>query len=724
MDATDRTDRVHAQLVGQFLKQTPIGLAATLINALILVFILWGPVSPRALLTWLAAMVIVALLRLMSVIKYRNTLLSPQVAERVGTLNIITIGISGTLWGAAGVFLFPVDSPQHQTLVVFVLCGMVAGAAGAFSSIFPAFVAFSLTALAPLCIRFLTLGSDVYAAMSAMTCLYLLLTLLIARQISITGRELVELKEHFADMLMAQTVELRDANEQLKLQIEERKRAEEAFHQSALQWQVTFDAIRDSVCLQDMNGVILQCNMATLSLLGKTSESIIGRKCWEVVHGTSEPIEGCPVIRMQKTLERETLSLPMDGRHFEVIADPILGEDRQLLGAVHIISDISERKRTERELAKIQKLQSVGILAGGIAHDFNNLLSVIMGYLSILQMKLSPSSEHFPALAQAEKACRQARDLTQLLLTFSEGGAPVKRTESVRDIIRGSIDLALTGAHVKCEFLAEDDLWSANCDSGQLRQALVNLIVNAREALKEGGMIEIEAKNAAIAEKEVSALKAGRYIKISIKDYGEGISEESLPRVFDPYFSTKQRGTQKGMGLGLTIAYSIINRHEGLIEVESKPGSGTTVHVHLPACETVGAEPTKHKEEPVTDRLRVLLMDDEEMFRDMARNLFQHIGYEIELAEGGVEAIRLFSEAREAGKPFHLVILDLTVRGGMGGKDAIKQLLELDPFLKAIVSTGYYDDPIVTAFRAHGFSGVLLKPYGMEQLRRVLAELG
>lgn len=723
VNITDRKERVYAQLVGQLLKQTPIGLIATLINAFILVYVLWGPVSPGVLAVWLCAIIIVALLRLGLVYKYRTTLLSIQEAERVGTLSIIAIGVSGMLWGSASVFLFPVDSPLHQTLVVFVLCGMVAGAAGAFSSVFPAFVAFSVPALVPLFIRFLTLGSDAYYAMSAMTCLYLVLTLLIARQISITGKELVEIKEHFADMLMGQTAELRDTNEQLKLQIEERKRAEEASRKSALQWQVTFDAIRDSVCLQDVSGVLQQCNVATLSLLGKSSEEIIGRKCWEVVHGTAEPIEGCPVIRTQKTLKRETLSLPMDGRHFEVIVDPILSEDRQLLGAVHIISDVSERKRTERELAKIQKLESVGILAGGMAHDFNNLLSVIMGYISIVQMSLNPSSESFRALAQAEKACQQSRDLTQLLLTFSEGGAPVKKMESVREIVRGAVDTTLTGTSVRCEFLAKEDLWLASCDSGQLHQALVNLIVNSKEAMHEGGVIQILAKNAVLAEGEVSPLREGSYVKISLKDDGEGISEESLPRIFDPYFSTKQRGTQKGMGLGLTIAYSIVKRHEGHIEADSKPGMGTTFHVYLPACETIAVEPAEHKEEPVVEKVKVLLMDDEEMFRDMAWHMFKHVGCEVELAVGGTEAIRLFAEAQEAGKPFNIVILDLTVRGGMGGKDAIKELLKLDPSLKAVVSTGYSNDPVVLGFREYGFGGVLLKPYGIEQLRRTLQEL-
>jgi CheY-like chemotaxis protein len=256
-----------------------------------------------------------------------------------------------------------------------------------------------------------------------------------------------------------------------------------------------------------------------------------------------------------------------------------------------------------------------------------------------------------------------------------------------------------------------------------MHQALVNLIVNAKEAMPEGGLIQILAQNAVLTEGEVSSLRGGEYIKISLKDEGEGISEESLPRIFDPYFSTKQRGTQKGMGLGLTIAYSIIKRHEGHIEADSKPGMGTTFYVYLPACDTIAAEPAAHKEEPELEKVKVLLMDGQEMFRDMAGHMFEHVGCEVELAEGGTEAIRLFAEAKEAGKPFNLVILDLTVRGGMGGKDTIKELLKLDPSLKAVVSTGYCSDPVVLGFREYGFSGVLLKPYGIEQLRRTLQEL-
>lgn len=355
MDGSNHKEAIHAELVRQTLKLAPIGIVATLLNAFLLVVVLWKVVPDLLLIAWLAIALSFALFRYLRLYRYRSASMPTEQAARVSTELVIGLGVSGTIWGCVGIFLFPVASPTHQTLLVFVLCGMVAGAVGAFSSLFKGFIAFTLPALTPITIRFLMIGDDIHYAMSAMTLLYIVLTLFIAKHINTTNRERVGLKEHFALMVQERTAELLHTNEQLNQQIEVRKRAEQALGEAARQWQTTFDAITDSVCLQNTEGVILRCNKATFQLLGKGPEEIIGRKCWHVVHQTETPLDNSPLARTAKTLKRETLELPYDGRHFEVIVDPILSEEGNFTGAVHIMTDITDRKRSEEALKESER---------------------------------------------------------------------------------------------------------------------------------------------------------------------------------------------------------------------------------------------------------------------------------------------------------------------------------------------------------------------------------
>ncbi|UCF83777.1 MAG: response regulator [Desulfobacteraceae bacterium] len=387
----------------------------------------------------------------------------------------------------------------------------------------------------------------------------------------------------------------------------------------------------------------------------------------------------------------------------------------------------AKRKVTEEELLKVKKLESIAALSGGIAHDYNNLLTSIMGNISLAQTYLEPDHEVFALLDEAQHASMLAKDLTQKLITFSKGGAPIKKPASISDLTKRATEFSLSGSNVKYKFHISEELWPVEIDETQIGQAIYNLIMNARDAMSDGGTISVSAENVNIGH-GILTLKKGKYVKISFEDKGTGIPKKHIENIFDPYFSTKEMGAQKGMGLGLSICHSIIKGHGGDVGVESQEGVGTTFSIYLPASDAKMPEykpDKKHmKETPVFGNGRILVMDDEKMIRDLAGGILKHLGYEVEFSKNGAEAIEVYKEAMKSGEAFSAVVLDLTVRGGMGGKEAIRKLMEIDPEVIGIVSSGYSDDAVMTDFEKYGFRGVVAKPYSVREVSETLANLG
>jgi nitrogen-specific signal transduction histidine kinase/CheY-like chemotaxis protein len=390
--------------------------------------------------------------------------------------------------------------------------------------------------------------------------------------------------------------------------------------------------------------------------------------------------------------------------------------EKAILGTV---TDITKQKKMQEELLKAKKLESIGILAGGIAHDFNNILTGILGNISAAKAKVDSEDEIFRTLIKAEKASLRARDLTQQLLTFSQGGAPIKETTSIGELIEDSADFVLRGSNVRCEFSIPDGLWPVEIDKSQVNQVLYNLIINADQAMPDGGLIKVSAENISLDVKDILPLKKGRYVKIIIEDQGIGIPKEHLQKIFDPYFTTKK----KGDGLGLTTSYSIIKNHNGHIQVESEPGVGSTFMIYLPASPKKITKKKLPEEKILPGKGRVLVMDDEEVVREVVGDLLAILGYEVEFAKDGDEAIEIYKKAKASAQPFDAVIMDLTVPGGMGGKESIQRLLKIDPEIKAIVSSGYSNDPVMTDFMKYGFSGIVAKPFKIEKLNQVLHQV-
>ena len=383
---------------------------------------------------------------------------------------------------------------------------------------------------------------------------------------------------------------------------------------------------------------------------------------------------------------------------------------------LNFLSDITEKRQLEEELLKAQKLESVGILAGGIAHDFNNILASIMGNISLAKLDVDRTDTIYNFLENAEKASKRATGLTQQLLTFSRGGAPVKKVTSISDVISDCSTFVLSGSRVRCDFNLPTGLWPVEIDVDQISQVIQNIIINANQAMPDGGIVHISAENITVGAEYGLPLASGRYVKITIQDLGSGIPEVYLDKIFDPYFTSKQDGT----GLGLATAYSIIRRHDGHIGVTSQVGAGTTFTVYLPSSKAEAPEKVEYRPDPAPGRGKVLAMDDEDMIRDLMRHMLHRMGYEAVMARDGEETVHLYRRALEQGERYDVVILDLTVPGAMGGKETLDKLREIDPDVKAIVSSGYSNDPIMSDYKNYGFTGVVAKPYNIQNLSEAL----
>jgi len=502
--------------------------------------------------------------------------------------------------------------------------------------------------------------------------------------------------------------------------ISERKKWSEAIIRAREEWERTFDSVPDLITILDKKHTILRANKAAADRLGIPKDKLVGMSCYKVFHNTDQPPYFCPHARMLQDGQEHTVEIHEENLDCDLLitASPMYDRREKLIGAVHAARDITEHKKVDEELQKAEKLESLGLLAGGIAHDFNNILTSILVSISLSRIYVNKDDKAAARLNEAEKAISRAKDLTQQLLTFSRGGAPIRSQASIDGLLRDTAEFAMSGSNVKCEFDVSSDLWDVEIDEGQISQVIQNLVMNAVQAMPGGGTIRIEAENITLKDDHGPPLKDGKYIKIRVADQGVGIPREFLKKVFDPFFSTKQ----KGSGLGLSTAYSIIKKHNGLITLESELGSGTTFYIYLPASKKKAEKKESVEELLATGEGRILLMDDEEIILDATSDILQEIGYTVAVAKDGSETIRLYSEARQSGEPFDVVIMDLVVPGGMGGMETMQELQKIAPGVKAVVSSGYSTDPIMANYEEYGFVGAVSKPYKIEHMNAIIRQ--
>ncbi|MBN2079023.1 MAG: response regulator [Spirochaetes bacterium] len=487
---------------------------------------------------------------------------------------------------------------------------------------------------------------------------------------------------------------------------------------------VTLRSIADAVVTTDLDNRVLYVNTAFERLCGVSLADAIGKPVGSVLTLASgaDPIFGDGAEPSLFLTHHAVLRLS-NGRELdiEISRVPLRDRDSVAIGYVIVFRDISGRKKMEEEIQKSSKIEILGIIAGGIAHDFNNFLSALLSNISLARLSLPVDSEVQPILCDMEDASYRARSLTQQLIVFSKGGSPVMGEVSVERIIRNTAQFTLSGSRVKVEYDIPPDLWSARADEGQLGQVFNNLIINAMQAMPDGGTLRIAAHNVSIDDLTHVPLQPGNYLQVSVRDEGPGIPEDIKQRVFDPFFTTKGGGS----GLGLSSAYMIIKNHGGFIDVENAPGKGTIFTILIPATGTsADVMPVAAPAGAVIPGSgKILLMDDEEMILKAAGRLINKIGYLVDTALNGETAIALYRESMARSEPYDAVILDLTVPGGMGGLDVLKSLREIDAGVRAIVSSGYSNDPVMSDYKSYGFVDYVIKPYTVQTLSEILSRV-
>ncbi|MEW6348648.1 MAG: PAS domain S-box protein [Thermodesulfobacteriota bacterium] len=501
-----------------------------------------------------------------------------------------------------------------------------------------------------------------------------------------------------------------------------RKRAEEALNASREEYRLAVENAHEAIFVAQ-DGAVKFNNSRTMELLGYTDTELAAMRFEHFIHPEDR------LMVLDDHARRVAGDAPPSTNPFRVIdksgqlkwveLNAVLVNWDGRPAVLCFLVDITVKRRMEEELVKVQKLESLGVLAGGIAHDFNNSLTAILGNISLAMIRLDKPEEARQSLTSAEKACVHAKTLTQQLLTFSKGGAPLRHITSVAQLVQDTCAFALRGSHARCACAIPDDLWTVDVDEGQISQVINNLMINADYAMPRGGLVHVQAENVTIGPEHGLPLTGGPYVRVAVKDEGIGIPPDILPRVFDPYFTTKTEGS----GLGLATSYSIIRNHQGFITVESEQGRGTTFHVYLPASQGSIESPAGLDKALPLGRGRILVMDDKESVRCLARDALTLLGYEVETAEDGAQAIDCYRQAVRSGRSFQVVILDLTVPGGMGGVETMARLREIDPRVTAVVSSGYSNDPIMSDFRRYGFRAVVAKPYTVQELGAALAAL-
>ncbi|MDA8223102.1 MAG: ATP-binding protein [Desulfitobacterium hafniense] len=469
------------------------------------------------------------------------------------------------------------------------------------------------------------------------------------------------------------------------------------------------------------NGLILEVNRTGAALLGVEKDNLLGKVFTSFVLDEHQHIFSlyCKLLRQIHTKQECELNLRKnDGTVFCALVEGIAEKEKDENDTLCFLAvkDITDRKKNEEDKVNYQRMESLGILAGGIAHDFNNLLTVILGNISLFKMKNLKQEKNLELLEEAEKACQQSTDLTLQLLTFGKGGKPFKEVISIVPLLNDTVIFAMRGSNVRHELELSDDLWMVEVDGGHIRQVVNNLVINAQQAMPNGGTVSLRCENKYLTQEEGLPLNVGPYLKITVEDHGVGIHKDQLNRIFDPYFTTKAQGN----GLGLATSYSIVKRHNGYIRVESEPGQGTAVSVYLPAVPGMALTVKKAIEPFLSGHGKILVMDDQASIREVIGGMLIQLSCEPSFAADGEEAILLYKEASERGEPYDAVIFDLTVPGGAGGRQALAEIIKIDPQVKAITSSGYCNDAIMTDFKKYGFKAALPKPFSLEELSRVL----
>ncbi len=513
------------------------------------------------------------------------------------------------------------------------------------------------------------------------------------------------------------------------IDITEQKRAEIALLESEERYRLLVENMSDGLGAQDKNGVLTYVNNRFCEILGYSRSDLIGMHTIELLSKSDRP--NFESLMTEKRIgsinpyEVNLINKNGDTISILISPSPIFDVEGNLSYAFAVITDITERKKLEEEFFKNQKIESIGLLAGGIAHDFNNILTAILGNISLTLTDIDQSNKNYSYLLDAEVGALRAKELTKQLLTFSKGGAPIKKLISLDNVISESARFALHGSSVGLSLVLSNDIWAVNADRGQIGQVIQNLILNSIQAMNGKGTITISGKNKTVTHESNTSLKPGNYVEIAVMDTGCGIDEKILPNIFDLYFTTKSNQIDAGSGIGLAVCYSIIKKHEGIIIAESVVNKGSKFTIFLPAQLNAVFNSSRNKslsfsKTKMEYKGRVLVLEDEEAVMKVLISMLNRLNFQVEHTYDGLETISKYKKSFMANQVYDIVILDLTIPGGTGGEDVMKNLIDFDPNIRVIVSSGYSTEKIMSNYELLGFKGILLKPYTISELKEAL----
>ncbi len=647
------------------------------------------------------------------------------------------MGVVGASWSLIYQFLYGMDDPFVFSALLILAFGVISSAIPILSACIPAFIFYTYPQGLMVIVTILRFEDKAYYWIAVAVGLYMIMITLFIRNTNRSILQSIRLEEQNTaliedlnneisqrEILISQrTLELNEKNNDLMLEIKDRERTEERLQQANSNLDATLRAIPDLLFELDEKGTYVNVWAHDQELLIAQKSALLGQTVTEMLPADAAQAVMVAIHEAAKTeaSHGQVIRLPLQhGVHWFELSTSRKQLTNDSSHFLMLARDITDKHQMEAEVFKGRKLEAVGVLAGGIAHDFNNILSAILGNIELATYRVEKDDKAVSLLSDAQKATKRAAKLTQQLLTFSRGGHPVKEATSLTGLISETADFVLHGSQVSCDYTFQDDLWMVDVDSGQISQVIQNIILNATHAMPEGGKINICCNNVEDnATESFLVTHEGNFVRITIRDTGVGIPQNVIDRIFDPYFTTKREGS----GLGLAICYSIIKKHDGHITVQSSPGKGTLFTLYLPAKHSSNVTVAiPQKLQPAVKAARIMVMDDEEMIREIAQKQLSILGHDAVLVADGEEAINKYLELQASGTPVDLVIMDLTIPGVMGGREASKKLLQIAPETKIIVASGYSNDPLMANYREYGLSAAVAKPFDLGRLKKAIED--
>ena len=751
MDATLKTEKLFYDQVQKLSEHTILGVAASLINSIILVIVLWEVVNRTHLLLWMLCVLLISIIRMNLQHKYKKIDKNKTAVNKWKNVFLITLAISGLIWGSAAVALFPPASIGHQSFIAFVLGGMVAGSVGVFSVVLAAFLAFSLPTLLPITLRFFLTGGQIHLAMGAMLFLFWLIMFITARKLhkdilnyfslQYQNKDLIseleaeidvrktaesELKKknlEIEKIVYQRTSELQETNRKLTTEIEERRSIANALQESEEKYRDLVEDINDVIFSTDQDGIVTYISPAVKSSMGYDPQEITGESFTDYIHEDDLPmvLEKFAEVLAGNIIPSEyRIRAKTDEFRWIHSSSRVVTKDDQITGIRGSFTDITEKKKLEEQLRQSAKMESIGTLAGGIAHDFNNILGIIVGNT---ELAMDDVPEWNPArinLEEIHAAALRARDVVRQILAFSRKSPLEMKTVRISPIVKESLKLLRSSIPTTIEIQQDisSKLDTVRADPNQVNQVLINLCTNAAHAMRDnGGVLAVALENVSLTEDTVNdynELTPRKYVKLTVSDTGKGIDPQVIKRIFEPYFTTQ--GIGEGSGMGLAVVHGIVKSHGGDILIESEPGKGTTVHVLFPVIEKeLEPEIATGADVPLGNE-KILFVDDEKAIVDVIQIMLERLGYQVAAKTSSLEALEAF---RATPDKYDMVITDFTMPD-MTGMELAKNLLELRPDIPIILCTGFSDRINEDKAKSRGIRAFVMKPVVRDEIANII----